>query len=85
MLQSLLANRFKLVLHRENRETAIYALVVAMAKGGPKPKEPVGEPEPAGHRWAISRWKRDWYIPREAIRYGSHQGVTGCCVWNPPG
>jgi uncharacterized protein (TIGR03435 family) len=44
MLQSLLADRFKLVFHRENREIAIYALVVA--KGGPKLKESVGEPEP---------------------------------------
>ena len=45
MLQSLLADRFKLVFHRENREIAIYALVVA--KGGPKLKESVGEPDPA--------------------------------------
>jgi uncharacterized protein (TIGR03435 family) len=45
MLQSLLADRFKLVFHRERRETAIYALVVA--KGGPKLKESVGEREPA--------------------------------------
>jgi uncharacterized protein (TIGR03435 family) len=45
MLQSLLANRFKLVFHRQNRETAIYALVVA--KGGPKLKESADEPDPA--------------------------------------
>ncbi len=45
MLQSLLADRFKLVFHRENREFAIYALVVA--KGGPKLQEPVGERGPA--------------------------------------
>ncbi len=45
MLQSLLADRFKLVFHRENREFAIYALVVA--NGGPKLQEPVGERGPA--------------------------------------
>jgi len=34
MLQSLLADRFKLVIHRETKEMPVYALVVA--KGGPK-------------------------------------------------
>jgi uncharacterized protein (TIGR03435 family) len=34
MLQTLLADRFKLILHRETREQPIYALVVG--KGGPK-------------------------------------------------
>ena len=34
MLQALLADRFKLVIHREVKELAVYALVVA--KGGPK-------------------------------------------------
>jgi uncharacterized protein (TIGR03435 family) len=37
MLQTLLADRFKLTLHRENRERPIYALVVG--KGGPKLQE----------------------------------------------
>lgn len=36
MLQALLADRFKLTLHRDTKEHAIYALVVA--KGGPKLK-----------------------------------------------
>jgi uncharacterized protein (TIGR03435 family) len=45
MLQKLLADRFKLTTHREQRELPIYALVVA--KGGPKlktadPNEPQG-------------------------------------------
>jgi uncharacterized protein (TIGR03435 family) len=47
MLQALLVDRFKLTFHREMREHAVYALVVA--KGGSKLKESVPEPEvPAG-------------------------------------
>jgi uncharacterized protein (TIGR03435 family) len=37
MIQSLLAERFKLVLHRDKKEFAVYALVVV--KNGPKLKE----------------------------------------------
>jgi uncharacterized protein (TIGR03435 family) len=37
MLQALLAERFKLAIHREQKEMAVYALVVA--KNGPKLKE----------------------------------------------
>jgi len=43
MLQALLAERFKLVIHRETKDHSVYALVVA--KGGPKMKE--AEPDPA--------------------------------------
>ncbi len=43
MLQALLAERFKLTIHRQSKEQNVYALVVA--KGGPKLKE--AEPEPA--------------------------------------
>lgn len=45
MLQSLLAERFKLAVHQETKEMAMYALVVN--KGGPKMKEStVEEPPP---------------------------------------
>ncbi len=44
MLQALLADRFKLAVHRENKEEPVYALVVG--KGGLKMKAAV--PEPAG-------------------------------------
>jgi len=44
MLQNLLAERFKLTLHRETKELPLYALVVA--KNGPKLKESV-DPPPA--------------------------------------
>jgi len=42
MLQALLAERFKLTFHRENKELAVYALEIG--KNGPKLKE--AEPEP---------------------------------------
>jgi uncharacterized protein (TIGR03435 family) len=46
MLQSLLAERFKLTLHRDKRDTPVYALTVA--KGGLKMKEvPADPPAPA--------------------------------------
>jgi uncharacterized protein (TIGR03435 family) len=45
MLQALLAERFKLVLHKETREHAAYSLIVA--KGGPKFQESqIAEGEP---------------------------------------
>src|SRR5215475_5034181 len=45
MLQSLLADRFKLSVHRETRDTNVYALIVA--KGGPKLEEASPDPPPA--------------------------------------
>jgi uncharacterized protein (TIGR03435 family) len=44
MLQALLADRFKLKVHKENREQPVYGLVVA--KGGPKLKEAPPEEQP---------------------------------------
>ena len=44
MLQNLLAERFKLTLHREKKELPMYALVVG--KNGPKLKESVDGPAP---------------------------------------
>jgi uncharacterized protein (TIGR03435 family) len=47
MLQAMLADRFKLVVHREMKEKPVYELVVA--KGGPKFQETkTDEPRPAG-------------------------------------
>jgi len=43
MLQALLADRFKLAIHKEKRDTPVYALIVG--KGGLKMKE--AEPDPA--------------------------------------
>jgi len=47
MLQSLLADRFKLTLHRETKEHSVYALVVG--KGGPKVTPYKPDPELAGN------------------------------------
>ena len=44
MLQALLADRFKLTIHRDNKDQPVYALVVG--KNGSKLKEAVPEPEP---------------------------------------
>jgi uncharacterized protein (TIGR03435 family) len=46
MLQSLLAERFKLKLHHERKESDVYSLVVG--KNGPKMKESPEEPPPPG-------------------------------------
>ena len=46
MLQNLLAERFQLKLHHEQRESVVYSLVVG--KGGPKIKESPEVPPPAG-------------------------------------
>jgi uncharacterized protein (TIGR03435 family) len=47
MMQSLLADRFKLQFHRENREMLVYALMVG--KNGPKFKESAPDADPMGH------------------------------------
>jgi uncharacterized protein (TIGR03435 family) len=47
MLQTLLADRFKLIMHRETRELPVYALIIA--KNGPKLKEAkAGDTYPKG-------------------------------------
>ena len=65
MLQALLADRFKLQVHRETRQVLAYELVVA--KGGPKMKE--GEPGPDGLRLSNGR-----LIPmRMTVRNGTEE------------
>jgi uncharacterized protein (TIGR03435 family) len=62
MLQNLLAERFKLKLHREQKEMPVYAIVVG--KGGVKMKEV--EPAPGGNRQVnINRGKLD--LPKSPI------------------
>ena len=50
MLQTLLADRFKLTLHRETKELPVYAMVVA--KGGPKLRENPDQGDPLVTRGA---------------------------------
>jgi len=57
MLQNLLADRFKLKLHRESKETQIYKLVVA--KNGPKLKESSAAPESIQEPLPPGQVKRD--------------------------
>ena len=60
MLQTLLAERFKLVLRRESKERQVYSL--AIAKGGPKLKSPEPDPattEPKANPDASPRIKKD--------------------------
>ena len=57
MLQALLADRFKLKVHKDSKEQAVYGLVVA--KGGPKlkeapPEEPAKEGDPKTPSNAVS-------------------------------
>jgi len=53
MMQTLLADRFKLTFHREMRETPVYALVVA-GKGGPTLKK--SEPDAASTMYISGKW-----------------------------
>ena len=63
MLQSLLADRFKLKMHHESKPFPVYALLVA--KGGPK-IQPVDMEDPAG----------DGKTPYEVKAGGSRNGVS---------
>ena len=47
MLQSLLADRFKMAVHKENREQPVYALVVGKSGLKMRALEPIAEPETA--------------------------------------
>jgi uncharacterized protein (TIGR03435 family) len=56
MLQTLLAERFKLALHRQNKEMQAYAMVIG--KSGPKLHESTGEGE--SQQRAKSKLNRQW-------------------------
>lgn len=55
MLRALLAERFRLRAHTEQRELAVYDIVIA--KGGPKLKQPTAEEADQSHTWSRERGK----------------------------
>ena len=92
MLQNLLAERFKLTLHREKKDLPMYALVVG--KNGPKMKESVDEaapkegdaPKGGGPAdgpgrvpWAGSRWAR---TASRCCRRAGGRGATAMMLMN---
>jgi len=66
MLQNLLAERFKLALHREKRELPVYNLVVA--KNGPKMKVSQSDPEAGGGSFGPWNGHARWITPYQAMR-----------------
>ena len=72
MLQSLLADRFKLLVHREFREQAVSALVVA--KDGPKLTE--SDPEPAPDAAGAARKPPDGAGQSAAKKKGAGGDIT---------
>jgi uncharacterized protein (TIGR03435 family) len=64
MMQSLLADRFKLAVHREMKETPVYALVVG--KNGPKLKESAPDTDPT-ERIGVSGRNYDATIPKATM------------------
>ena len=73
MLQSLLAERFKLTFHRESKEHQVYALVVG--KNGPKWKEV--EPDPPAANGATGAASTGFTMGGSAVRVTSSGGGGG--------
>lgn len=74
MLQNLLAERFRLQVHREKKDLPAYAL--AVAKGGPKLKQHVDAPEDAGGGPSADRGAARYTAPH-AFRAGPDGMPTG--------
>jgi uncharacterized protein (TIGR03435 family) len=78
MMQALLAERFRLVLHKESKEAPIYALVVA--KNGPKLKEATAEElAPPNLKDMPDRPDRKGLLRGEGMRMGRGE-VSGQAV-----
>jgi uncharacterized protein (TIGR03435 family) len=86
MLQALLAERFKLAVHRENTEQAVYALVVG--KGGSKMKDAVPDPDvPAAPPAMATIRCRSAATPSRAgaFRFRADQPEPRIFPWVPTG
>jgi uncharacterized protein (TIGR03435 family) len=74
MLQSLLADRFKVVIHRETQEHPVLALVVG--KGGPKLKESPAPPAPIDEDAPLAKGEMKMDGPDGPIRMTTHADGT---------
>jgi uncharacterized protein (TIGR03435 family) len=91
MLQSLLADRFKLTLHRETRELPVYEL--AVAKGGPKiapakegscaPLDLSGPALPLGSKVCGGVARRSHELTSYAVSMGEFAGYLAAIVGRP--
>jgi uncharacterized protein (TIGR03435 family) len=80
MLQSLLADRFKLAVHHENKEHPVYALVVG--KNGPKLKE--AEPDAAPAADAAQPKGMTFGTPEGQVRVNPNSDGRGATVAGGP-
>lgn len=78
MLQSLLEERFKLVLHRETKEHPVLALVVG--KGGPKLKESPEAPKPIDPNAPLASGERQVDGPDGPMRMTVNRGTGGATM-----
>jgi uncharacterized protein (TIGR03435 family) len=78
MLQSLLEERFKLVLHRETKEHAVLALVVG--KGGPRMKESAEIPKPIDTKAPLEAGERIVEGPDGPVRMTPGKTVGSATV-----
>jgi uncharacterized protein (TIGR03435 family) len=80
MLQSLLADRFQVKLHREMKEVPVYALVIgengSKLKEVPEGKKPAAEPAPrsTGRTIYVFMQRLALYLDRPVV---DHTGLTG--------
>jgi hypothetical protein len=83
MMQNLLAERFKLAIHRENREQSVYELVVG--KGALKIKEAAAQEEVAGGDSGMGNVRMNNDGGRATISGGATGIVhtTGGAEWHP--
>jgi uncharacterized protein (TIGR03435 family) len=84
MLQNLLADRFKLTLHKESKEMSIYSLTVA--RNGPKLKKAAPDPPPEANDAADAAPKSEGKLAADADGYPAlRPGMTMAIMSTPAG